>query len=201
VSGVYPLRSQPWRTPRQVGVDMPCRRPNARTNAAIYNALLVLSVLALAHPAPAHNSERLREAERQQRQRRASVELAAVIAPIITTKRCHRTLLCRWGSAQTRRRAIAALDAAEECPGQMTDRARYAARVLETQQMHEVPHCPDWELARAFELTNASLGCKQSSAERMPSMCDTAHFLTPGMHGVTLVLVTLNAVQAVVAYI
>jgi hypothetical protein len=162
--------------------------------------VLVLSVLALAHPAPTRESKQLREAQRQQR-RRASLELAAVIAPVITSKQCHRTMLCRWGSAQTRRLAIAALDAAEECPDEMTDRARYAARILETQQMHEVPHCPDWELARAFELTNASLGCIKSSSERMLSMCDTAHFLTPGMHGVTLVLVTLNAMQAVVAYI
>jgi hypothetical protein len=83
----------------------------------------------------------------------------------------------------------------------MTSKARYAARVLETQQMRLIPHCPDWELERAFALTNATLGCAQTSGAPMHTMCDTAHFLTPGMHAVTLALVVLGAAQTAVAYV
>jgi len=100
-----------------------------------------------------------------------------------------------------RRRALAALAVAEECPAQMIDEARYAARLLESQQTRRIPYCPDWELARAFALTNATLECARSSDRLVTTMCDAAHFLTPGMHAVTLALVVLLSSQVVVAYV
>lgn len=158
-----------------IGVDM---RSNARAGAATACAVLVGVFLPAAHAAATRGA-----------------------AGLAGTKKCTDEWLCEWGSWGARAAGISALGALTHgCPSEYTPLARYAARVLETQELQPDHPCPDLELARAFAQANATLKCNRLSPVPMVPLCENAHFLTPGMHGVVVVLLTLTSAQVVASF-
>lgn len=128
-------------------------------------------------------------------------------APMVDTSqtlrraaRCRAERQCEWGSTTARQAGIVALNSVTACPTMHNPVALYAQRLLETHQHPGIP-CPDMGLAVAFALANATLQCPILSALPLTSPCEQTVFLTPSMHAVTVVLLTLVLMQAAAAHV